>query len=146
MMKKASTLLRSYSELSQISDYLERFRYLSLAGQVGEQTFGSERYMNQRFYNSVEWKNVRNHVIVRDNGCDLGIEGFEIFGSIYIHHMNPMSPADLKHSSAGNLDPEFLISVSHRTHNAIHYGDAVLLNTAPVERRANDHVPWKRTL
>ena len=136
------TRFRTYSELKELSTFEERYRYLALNGNVGQPTFAWERYLNQRFYNSTEWKNVRNLVIIRDNGCDLGIEGRELHSRVYIHHMNPMTPEDLRHSRRTNLDPEFLISVSHRTHNAIHYGDERQLPQMPVERRPGDTKFW----
>lgn len=134
---------RSYSELSKLGGFIERYDYLALNGQVGEPTFGWERFLNQKFYNSVEWKSARRLVIIRDNGCDLGIEGHELHSRVYIHHMNPMRPDQLKNFDPSVLDPEYLISVSHNTHNAIHYGDAShLVNTIPVERRPGDTKLW----
>lgn len=133
---------RSYSELQRIRDFEERYEYLALRGSVGEATFGFDRYMNQQFYVSREWKQIRNHVIARDNGCDLGVEGYEIYDKIYIHHMNPMTREDIVHGNDDILDPEFLISTTHRTHNAIHYGDASLLPKVLVERRPGDTRLW----
>lgn len=133
---------RSYTELSQIESFEERFRYLSLQGQVGEVTFGSDRWLNQAFYRSRQWRMVRSHVIVRDNGCDLGIPGFDIHTRIYIHHMNPMSVRDITHGDESTLDPEFLITTTHRTHNAIHYGDERLLARPLVEREFGDTKLW----
>lgn len=120
----------------------ERFAYLSLAGEVGQSTFGFDRWMNQTFYRSREWQQVRDLVIVRDNGCDLGIPGLEIFDRLLVHHMNPMSPEDLVRGEEWVLDPEYLITTTHRTHNAIHYGDESLLRRAPVTRRAGDTKLW----
>lgn len=137
-------MIRRYSELRRIDTFEERFRYLSLAGQVGEATFGFDRYMNQMFYRSREWKEVRNHVIVRDNGRDLGVEGYEIHGQLLIHHMNPMTPDDIRHGDDRIMDPEFLITTTHRTHNAIHYGDERLLPRPFVPRRRGDTQLWKR--
>lgn len=134
--------IRSYTELSQLSSIEDRYDYLRLRGSVGSSTFAHERYMNQRFYTSTEWRRVRNYVIARDAGCDLGIEGFEIFDSVYIHHMNPMRVDDLKGSNLDILNPEFLISVSMRTHNAIHYGDVSLLPPTPIVRRPGDTKLW----
>lgn len=134
--------VRTYSELMRYDTLEERFRYLSLGGQVGVATFGFDRYMNQMFYSSSEWKRMRNVVIARDNGCDLGVDGWEIHDRIYIHHMNPMTPDDLKHGNDDILDPEFLISVTHRTHNAIHYGDERQLPRLFVERRPGDTKLW----
>ena len=138
------TRLRTFSELSNYHTLESRFRYLSLGGQVGLKTFGWERWINQDFYQSREWKHIRNLVIVRDNGCDLGIDGFEIHGQLHVHHMNPMVPEDIIHRDEHILDPEFLITCSHRTHNAIHYGDERLLPRPFVERRAGDTIPWRR--
>lgn len=136
--------IRTYSELMRLPTFEERFRYLKLDGLVGKDTFGFDRYLNQEFYRSKEWKEVRDFVIVRDNGCDLGMDGYEIVGRIYIHHMNPITVNDIVHSSDFLLNPDYLICVSHNTHNAVHYGDGDLLVTAPVERRKNDTCPWKR--
>src|SRR5690349_18213293 len=116
-------MLRTYSELRLLEGLEERYRYLRLRGQVGEPTFGSERYVNQNFYSSREWRNIRHHVIARDECCDLGVEGFEIHDRPYIHHINPMTIDDIAHGDEWMLlDPDNLITVSHRTHNAIHYG------------------------
>lgn len=136
--------IRTYSELMRLPTFEERFRYLKLDGLVGKDTFGFDRYLNQEFYRSKEWKEVRDFVIVRDNGCDLGMDGYEIVGRIYIHHMNPITVNDIVHSSDFLLNPDYLICVSHNTHNAVHYGDEDLLVTAPVERRKNDTCPWRR--
>lgn len=133
---------KSYTELSQITTFEDRFHYLSLKGQPFDQTFGQERYLNQRFYNSAEWRRIRNLVIVRDNGCDLGIEGRELHSRIYIHHMNPMRPEDLLEFNPDVLNPEYLISVSHNTHNAIHYGDESQLIQPLVERYPGDTKLW----
>lgn len=139
---KPDTRIRTYSELRRIADFNERFRYLQLRGQVGEATFGFDRWINQEFYRSREWRRVRDHVIVRDNGCDMGVEDWEIHDGIYIHHMNPMTVEDITSGDPSILDPEFLISVTHRTHNAIHYGDESLLPRPLVERRAGDTKLW----
>lgn len=136
--------IRTYSELMRLPTFEERFRYLKLDGLVGKDTFGFDRYLNQEFYRSKEWKEIRDFVIVRDNGCDLGMDGYEIVGRIYIHHMNPITVNDIVHSSDFLLNPDYLICVSHNTHNAVHYGDEDLLVTAPVERRKNDTCPWRR--
>ena len=135
--------IRTYTDLVLLPTFEERYRYLQLDGRVGEDTFGFDRYLNQIFYRSQKWKSVRDHVIVRDNGCDLGIEGREIHGRIYIHHMNPITLKDIERESAFLLDPEYLISVTHDTHNAIHYGDENLLIKPPVERNKNDTCPWR---
>ena len=136
--------IRTYSELSKLLTFEERFRYLSLDGKVGEETFGFDRYLNQMFYRSQKWKAVRDYVIVRDNGCDLGVEGYEIHGRIIIHHMNPITIRDIEKESDFLLDPEYLITTVHNTHNAIHYGDENLLIKAPIERSKNDTCPWKK--
>lgn len=139
-----STIIRTYSELSLLPTFEERYRYLRLTGQVGQETFGFDRYLNQIFYRSQRWKKVRDYVIIRDNGCDLGVEGYEIHGRIIIHHMNPITIEDIERESSYLLDPEFLICTVHNTHNAIHYGDERLLITAPIERTINDTCPWRK--
>ena len=116
-------MIRTYSELRRLTDFEERYKYLALRGSVGRSTFGFDRYINQQFYRSTEWRHIRHHVIARDLGCDLGVEGYEIHDRIYIHHMNPMTVNDIAHGEDSILNPEFLISTTHRTHNAIHYGD-----------------------
>lgn len=136
--------IRTYSELSKLCSFEERFRYLQLDGMVGEDTFGFDRYLNQTFYKSKEWKAIRDLVIIRDNGCDLGAEGYPIFGRVLIHHMNPITQKDILQQSELLLNPEYLVCVSHTTHNAIHYGDEKLLPKAPVERSKNDTCPWKK--
>lgn len=144
MVKAMSTKRnKSYSELSHLHDFLERFRYLQLHGDVGENTFGVERYLNQALYKSKEWRDVRNLVIVRDEGCDLGIEGYEIRDRILIHHINPITVEDVENSSSLLFDPDNLICVSHLTHNAIHYGDESLLPKPVVIRVAGDTCPWR---
>lgn len=137
-------IIRRYSELIQLPTFEERYRYLRLQGVVGRETFGFDRYLNQVLYKSDKWKDVRDHVIIRDNGCDLGVEGFEIPKSIIVHHMNPITIEELEREDPCIFDPEFLISVSHNTHNAIHYGDANLLVTGPIERKRNDTCPWRQ--
>lgn len=134
---------RSYSELILLPTFKERYEYLRLDGVIGEETFGFDRYVNQRFYKSREWKQVRDLVIIRDNGCDLGIEGFDIYGKILIHHMNPIMLRDIQNATEFLLNPEYLICTTLDTHNAIHYGDSNLLVTAPLERTKNDTCPWK---
>ena len=136
-------IIRTYSELVTLPTFEERFNYLKLKGQVGKDTFGFDRWLNQIFYRDPEWKSVRDYVIVRDNGCDLGIDGYEINGRILVHHMNPISKEDILERSKYLLDPEFLISTLHNTHNAIHYGDEDLLIKTPIERTKNDTCPWK---
>lgn len=133
---------RSYSELKRLKTLEERFNYLALNGRVGISTFGFDRYINQQFYTSREWRNIRNHVIVRDNGCDLGVEGYDIHDRIYIHHMNPMTVEEIVEGDERILDPEFLIVVTQRTHNAIHYGDERLLPQPIIERRPGDTKLW----
>lgn len=135
--------IKAYSELITLSTFEERFEYLQLKGTVGQETFGFDRYLNQILYNSKEWKHLRNKIIVRDNGCDLALEGFEIYGRILIHHINPITIDDVIKRREIVFDPENLICVTHNTHNAIHYGDKSLLITGPVDRRANDTCPWK---
>ena len=139
------TTIRTYSELCQLSTFEERFDYLRLNGSVGKDTFGFDRYLNQQFYRSREWKRIRDQVILRDNGCDLGVEGYEIRGRILIHHINPISVEDIQTMSDLLMNPEYLICASHRTHNAIHYGDESLIITAPIERTQNDTCPWRRS-
>lgn len=134
--------IRTYSELITLPTLIERFDYLKLEGFVGKETFGWDRYLNQRFYRSREWRRVRDQVIVRDNGCDLGLEGYRIVGRIYIHHMNPIEVVDITEATDYLLNPEFLICVSDLTHNAIHYGDATLLPQDPVIREPNDTKLW----
>lgn len=136
--------IRTYSELITFPTFEERFQYLQLNGEVGGETFGFDRWLNQVFYRSHQWKRLRDEIIIRDNGCDLGVEGFEINRRIIIHHMNPISIDDIEKETDFLLDPEFLICTSHNTHNAIHYGDEKLLVTAPVERSKNDTCPWRR--
>lgn len=137
--------IRTYSELILLPTFEERFEYLKLDGRIGEDTFGFDRYMNQQFYHSQEWQKIRDQVIIRDNGCDLGVDGYTIFERIYIHHMNPIDQHDILSHSAFLVDPEYLICVSYGTHSAIHYGDATKLRIRePVERRPNDTCPWKQ--
>lgn len=137
-------MIRTYTELSKLKTFKDRYRYLRLNGAVGQDTFGFDRYLNQGFYKSKEWKNIRDQVIVRDNGCDLGVEGYDIHARIYIHHMNPILPKDIVDQTEFLLNPEYLICVTHNTHNAIHYGDESLLVTEPVVRTPNDTCPWKK--
>lgn len=135
--------LRSYRELSRLRTFDERFEYLKLNGLVGDQTFGFERSMNQMLYTSSKWRRLRNQIIIRDNGCDLGLAGYEIPDKIIVHHMNPMTVDDLKEFSEDVFNPEYLICVSFITHNAIHFGDKNLLPQFPVERQPGDTCPWK---
>jgi hypothetical protein len=137
--------IRRYSELSKLCTFKERFEYLKLSGQVGKETFGFDRVFNQKFYTSNEWRRTRNFIIARDLGCDLGVEGYEIFNEkgIYIHHMNPITLEDIERRTELLLDPEFLITTVHSTHNAIHYGDVSLLTMEPIKRTRNDTCPWR---
>ena len=136
-------IIRTYSELITLPTFEERFAYLKLNGIVGEETFGHDRYLNQMFYRSQEWLSIRDYVIVRDNGCDLGVEGHEIYGSILIHHMNPITMDDIVNRTKYLLDPEYLISTVKLTHDAIHYGDESLLPKQFVERTPYDTCPWR---
>lgn len=137
-----STMVRTYRELIRFTSLRERYNYLALRGVVGDSTFGSERTLNQNFYRSREWRQIRNHVIARDEGCDLGVPGFEIFDAVYIHHMNPLTPDDIRHSTEYLLDPNYLITTTHQTHNAIHYGDERLLPRDYVPRSPGDTKLW----
>ncbi len=136
------TMIRRYSELCRLQTFEERFDYLKLQGVVGESTFGFDRYLNQLLYRSSEWKKVRNAVIVRDDGCDMGLADYPA-NRIIVHHMNPLSVEDLENRSKLIFDPEFLICVSFNTHNAIHFGDETLLPKLPVERKPGDTCPWR---
>ena len=146
MKKRMGTMttIKTYSELIELPTFKERYRYLRLSGRVGKDTFGFDRYLNQNFYKSKEWERIRDQIIVRDNGCDLGIEDRPIAGKILIHHMNPISDKDILNRTDILLNPEYLICVSHITHNAIHYGDENLLITEPIVRTKYDTCPWKR--
>lgn len=136
-------MIRTYSELIQIQTFEDRFNYLRLHGQVGRETFGFDRIYNQKFYRSKEWKDIRNYVITRDFGCDLGIRDREIQGRIMVHHMNPISIEDIQHSSDYLLNPEYLITVSPQTHDAIHYSDeSILLSSILIERKPGDTKLW----
>lgn len=139
-----SMIIRTYSELITLPTFEERYEYLRLDGIVGEETFGFDRYLNQIFYRSEEWRKARDYVIVRDGGCDLAMEDREIHGRILVHHMNPIAKEDIIRRSKILLDPEFLICTVKNTHDAIHYGDDNLLFKAPIERRMNDTCPWKQ--
>lgn len=135
---------RFYSELITIPTYEDRFHYLQLNGAVGKDTFGYDRYLNQILYNSKEWKRFRDEIIIRDNGCDLAFEGYDMQGRILVHHINPITVDDVINRNPIVFDPENVICVTHNTHNAIHYGDERLLITAPVERTKHDTCPWKK--
>lgn len=141
---EAIMAIKTYSELSKLKTFEERFEYLKLNGAVGSDTFGWDRYLNQILYKSSEWRSIRNMIIVRDNGCDLGVEGHEIFGNIIIHHMNPIRVEDITNRNPDILNPEYLICVSHSTHNAIHYGDDNQLYSGPIKRTVNDTCPWRK--
>ena len=136
--------IRTYSELITLPTFEDRYEYLKLNGKIGEETFGFDRYINQQLYQrSQKWKSVRDKVIIRDNGCDLSMEGYEIWGKIIIHHMNPITIEDIEKESDFVFNPEYLISTSLNTHNAIHYGDENLLIKAPIERTKYDTCPWR---
>lgn len=144
-MKAQTNTIRRYSELKKLNTYKERFEYLKLGGIVGEVTFGLERYLNQIFYTSSKWKKVRDKVIIRDDGCDLGIYGYGIGGSIFVHHMNPITVKDIELERPEIFDPEFLICCSFDTHNLIHYGNNLseIPSALIIERKPNDTCPWK---
>lgn len=137
-------MAKSYHELRHLETFEERFDYLSLRGTVGESTFGYDRYINQAFYRSKQWRDMRYRIIARDEGCDLGIPGREIYDQIIVHHLNPMSVEDIKDGTDLVLDEDNLICVTHNTHNAIHYGDASLLIQPLIERRPGDTSPWRK--
>lgn len=141
---KARKIIRTYTELKRLPTFEERYEYLRLAGIVGENTFGFDRYLNQKLYRSRQWKKVRDEVIIRDNGCDLGIEDRTIMDRIIVHHMNPLLLDEVDERDEDIFNPEFLICVSPATHNAIHFGDeSMLTKSKPVERMPNDTCPWK---
>lgn len=135
--------IRTYSELITIPTFEERFEYLQLKGSVGKDTFGYDRYLNQVLYRSPEWKRLRNKIIIRDCGCDLACDGYDIYGKVLIHHLNPITVDDVLARSRKVFDPDNLVCVSHSTHNAIHYGDVDLLVTGPIIRTKNDTCPWR---
>ena len=137
-------MIRTYSELITFPTFEERYRYLRLEGKVGEDTFGFDRWLNQSFYKDREWRAIRDKVIIRDNGCDLGIPDHEIHSRIIVHHMNPITKDDILYRSAFLLNPEYLICTVKNTHDAIHYGDEGLLIKVPIERTRNDTCPWRR--
>ena len=136
-------IIRTYSELIALPTFEERFEYLKLSGSVGKDTFGHDRYLNQVFYSSYEWRKLRDEIIIRDNGCDLGVSDRIIYGKIYIHHINPLRKDDIISRSEYLRNPDFLICTAFETHNAIHYGDINLLPRDPIERTKNDTCPWK---
>lgn len=135
--------IKTFSELIEIPTFEERFEYLKLGGFVGEETFGFDRYLNQNFYRSYEWRQLRNQIIIRDNGCDLACDDRDIFGRVIIHHMNPITTDDLIHNSDFLMNPEYLICTTKQTHDAIHYGDLNSLMSIPKERHPNDTTPWR---
>ena len=135
--------IRTYSELITIPTFEERFEYLQLKGSVGKDTFGYDRYLNQVLYRSPEWKRLRNQIIIRDCGCDLACDGYDVYGKVLIHHLNPITVEDVLARSRKVFDPDNLVCVSHNTHNAIHYGDVDLLVTGPIIRTKNDTCPWR---
>lgn len=143
MKKMNQKIIRTYSELIQLKTFEERFEYLKLDGIVGRETFGFDRYLNQMFYTSIEWKKFRRDIILRDNGCDLAIPGLDIVGKIFIHHLNPITKEDILNRTEYLMNPEFVICSSKLTHDAIHYGDSDLLPKGPVERKRNDTCSWR---
>ena len=143
MMTLIQKDIKTYSDLIKIPTFEGRYEYLKIGGTVGEDTFGFDRYLNQKLYKTPEWISVRNYVITRDAGCDLGIEGHDIVGKVIVHHMNPITVNDILYRKDYVLNPEYLISSSMLTHNAIHYGDENLLPQKPVERSRNDMCPWR---
>ena len=136
--------IKTYSELILIPTFIERFRYLKIGGKIGEDTFGYDRYLNQILYRSEEWKRFRRDIIIRDNGCDLACDGYEIIGNVLVHHINPITVEDVLRRDPKIFDPENVVSTSLNTHNAIHYGDESLLITEPIIRTKNDTCPWRR--
>ena len=138
------SMIRTYTELISIPTFIERYRYLKLNGKVGEELFGYARYLNQVFYQSTEWRKIRRQIIIRDSGCDLAVEGRDIFGTIYVHHMNPLTLEQIRQNDLCLIDPENLICVSRLTHDAITLGDESLLQTDPIIRKPNDMCPWKK--
>jgi len=135
--------MKTYRELQRLRSFLDRFEYLKLGGTVGRSTFGYDRYLNQMLYTSRRWRRTRDGIIIRDNGCDLGMDDYEIFGRILVHHINPVTLEDVEEDRDIVYDPENLIITTHSTHNAIHYGDVSLLPKLPIERTRNDTCPWK---
>lgn len=144
IVEMAKTMIfRNFKELSRLKTFEERYEYLRIKGDVGIETFGFDRYLNQALYSSKEWKQVRDIVILRDNGCDLGMDGYEIQKGIIIHHMNPLTINDVLNRNEDIFNPNYLICCSHRTHNAIHYGDSEQLPKSLIERKPKDTCPWK---
>lgn len=143
MSTQADAMVRTYHELISLPSFEERYEYLKLIGKVGGETFGYDRYLNQVLYRSSEWKRIRDKVIIRDDGCDLACPDRQIYGRVIIHHMNPLSKKDVVDKTDLLFNPEYLICVSHETHNAIHYGDVSQISKDPVERKPNDTCPWR---
>lgn len=137
-------MIRTYRELLKLKTFMERYEYLRLGSTIGESTFGFDRYLNQLLYNSKRWKKTRDDIIIRDNGCDLGLEDYEIHSRIIVHHMNPITIDDVEFDRDILYDPEGLICTSNNTHNAVHFGDESLLPKPLVERRPNDTCPWRK--
>lgn len=135
-------MIRTYDEMIKFPSFAERFNFCKLSGEVGVETFGFDRLINQKFYKSSVWMKLRDEIILRDNGCDLAIPGREIQGRIYIHHLNPLRLNDIINCTEYLLDPKYLVCVSHNTHNAIHYGTEENLYRDPIERKSNDMCPW----
>lgn len=144
MVIQMTTKIRTYSEVIMLPTFKERYQYLKLDGGVGIETFGYDRYLNQILYRTSEWKRFRREIILRDNGCDLASPGYEIYGKILVHHINPITVEDIVNRHSNIFDPENVICVTHDTHNAIHYGDEELLLTGPIDRQPNDTCPWRR--
>jgi hypothetical protein len=140
-MKKKTTR-KTYKELIQLNTFEERYKFLQLRGIVGSSTFGYERFLNQGLYTSRKWRNTRDEVIIRDDGCDLGVAGYQIYDKIIIHHINPLTPEEIEFEDDSLYDLDNLISTSFKTHNAIHYGDINLLDKQIIERRPKDTCPW----
>lgn len=144
IMMKTKTLIKRYSDLKILKSFEERFEYLKMNSLVGGETFGRDRYLNQVLYSSPEWKRIRDQIILRDNGCDLGVEGYEIHGRILVHHLEPITVDDILSRDQKIFDPENLICVTHSTHNAIHYGNVNMIPHTIVTRKKHDTCPWKR--
>lgn len=136
-------MIRCYNDLVQLKTFEERFSYLKLHGIVGEDTFGLDRYLNQQLYKSIRWKRTRSQVIIRDDGCDLGLDGYQLDDYIIVHHMNPITLEDIEEERDEIFDPNYLICCSSRTHKAIHFGDENILSRDPIVRRPNDTCPWR---
>lgn len=143
-VRQMTRSIKTYSELITIPTYLERFRYLKIGGLVGKSTFGYDRYLNQILYTSDEWRSFRRDIIIRDNGCDLAADGFEIHGLMIVHHIDPITVEDILNRHPKVFDPENVVLTAHNTHNAVHYGDESLLTLGPIVRMPNDTCPWKK--